>query len=207
MSWNGVGSLIRLDGRVDSAAYQRILEDHMLQDADHMIGDDLLFQQNNAPINSSRSTREWLRAHDVTVLDWPPKSPVAIESTADAPVSEERIRRRTEGARVRRRAAKADGQTQERGRILCCWQQGARKDRRRGRKPQVSNQGLSKTFKPGTCCDYRRFPTKRGTMIKACEHSCATLRIEPSWLTGLNRTGCCSSKETLPDARCASLRL
>ena len=77
MSWNGVGSLIRLDGRVDSPAYQRILEDHMLQDADHLIGDDFVFQENNAPIHSSRSTREWLRAHDVTVLDWPPKSPDA----------------------------------------------------------------------------------------------------------------------------------
>ena len=76
-SWNGVGSLIRLDGRVDSAAYQRILEDHMLQDPDHLIGDDFVFQQDSAPIHSSRSTREWLRAHDVTVLDWPPKSPDA----------------------------------------------------------------------------------------------------------------------------------
>ena len=43
MSWNGVGSLICLDERVDSAAYQRILEDHMLQDADHLIGDEFVF--------------------------------------------------------------------------------------------------------------------------------------------------------------------
>ena len=49
----------------------------MLTDAAALIGDDFVFQQDNVPIHTSRSTRQWLRQHDVTLLDWPPKSPDA----------------------------------------------------------------------------------------------------------------------------------
>lgn len=77
MCWHGVGSLVRLEGRIDSLAYQQVLADYMLPDAEALIGDDFVFQQDNAPIHTSRSTRQWLRDHDVTVLDWPPKSPDA----------------------------------------------------------------------------------------------------------------------------------
>ena len=82
MYWHGLGSLVKLEGRLDSTAYQQVLEEHMLTDAVALIGDDFVFQQDNAPIHTSRSTRQWLRQHDVTLLDWPPKSPDAnpIES-------------------------------------------------------------------------------------------------------------------------------
>ena len=75
--WHGVGSLVKLEGRLDCTAYQQVLEEHMLTDAAALIGDDLVFQQDNAPIHTSRSTRQWLRQHDVTLLDWQPKSPDA----------------------------------------------------------------------------------------------------------------------------------
>ena len=77
MCWHGIGSLVKLEGRLDSIAYQQVLEEHMLADAETMIGEDFVFQQDNAPIHTSRSTRQWLREHDVTLLDWPPKSPDA----------------------------------------------------------------------------------------------------------------------------------
>ena len=77
MCWYGVGSLVKLEGRLDSTAYQQVLEEHMLTDAAALIGDDFVFEQDNAPIHTSRSTRQWLRQHDVTLLDWPPKSPDA----------------------------------------------------------------------------------------------------------------------------------
>ena len=77
MCWHGLGSLVKLEGRLDSTAYQQVLEEHMLTDAAALIGDDFVFQQDNAPIYTSRSTRQWLRQHDVTLLDWPPKSPDA----------------------------------------------------------------------------------------------------------------------------------
>ena len=77
MCWHGVGSLVKLEGRLNSTAYQRVLEEHMIADAEAMIGEDFVFQQDNAPIHTSRSTRQWLREHDVTLLEWPPKSPDA----------------------------------------------------------------------------------------------------------------------------------
>ena len=42
-----------------------------------LIEDDFVLQQDNAPIHTSQSTRQWLHQHDVTLLDWPPKSPDA----------------------------------------------------------------------------------------------------------------------------------
>ena len=36
--WHGLGSLVKLEGRVDSTAYQQILEKHMLTDAAALIG-------------------------------------------------------------------------------------------------------------------------------------------------------------------------
>ena len=77
MCWHGLGSLVKLEGRLDSTAYRQVLEEHMLTDAAALIGDDFVFQQDNAPIHTSRSTRQWLCQHDVTLLDWPPKSPDA----------------------------------------------------------------------------------------------------------------------------------
>ena len=74
MCWHGVGSLVKLEGRLDSTAYQQVLEEHILTDAAALIRDDVVLQQDNAPIHTSRSTRQWLRQHDVTLLDWLPKS-------------------------------------------------------------------------------------------------------------------------------------
>ena len=68
---------MKLEGRLDSTAYQQVLEEHMLTDAVALIEDDFVFQQDHAPIHTSRSTRQWLRRHDVTLLEWPPKSPDA----------------------------------------------------------------------------------------------------------------------------------
>lgn len=35
----------------------------------------LLFMQDNAPIHTSRSARDWLEENGIDVLDWPPYSP------------------------------------------------------------------------------------------------------------------------------------
>jgi transposase len=77
MNWHGVGSLVKLEGRFDSISYQQLLENYMIPDAATLIGEDLIFQQDNASIHTSRSTRQWLREHNVTLLEWPPKSPDA----------------------------------------------------------------------------------------------------------------------------------
>ena len=58
MCYHGVGSLVRLEGRVNANDYQEVLEQYMLNDADSLIGDDFVFQHDNAPIHTARSTRQ-----------------------------------------------------------------------------------------------------------------------------------------------------
>ena len=65
---------MRLEGRVAALAYQRVLEDHMLHDAQRLIGEEFVFQHDNAPIHAARPTRQWLRHNCVTILDWSPQS-------------------------------------------------------------------------------------------------------------------------------------
>ena len=74
MCWHSVRSLVKLEGRLDSMANQQVLKEHMLTDAAALIEDDFVFQQDNAPIYTSRSTRQWLSQPDATLLGWPPKS-------------------------------------------------------------------------------------------------------------------------------------
>ena len=75
MCWHGLGSLVQLEGRLDNTAYQQVLEEHLLIDAAALIGDNFVLQQDNAPIHTSRLTRQCLRQHNVTLLESPPKSP------------------------------------------------------------------------------------------------------------------------------------
>ena len=44
-------------------------------DAGTLIGDDFVFQHDNAAIYTARSTRQWLRDNNITVLDLAPNSP------------------------------------------------------------------------------------------------------------------------------------
>ena len=77
ISFQGEGSLHCIRGRLNSEDYQQILGDVMLPDARCLVGEDFIFQQDNATIHTLRSTRQWLRDNEVTVLDWPAKSPDA----------------------------------------------------------------------------------------------------------------------------------
>lgn len=71
ISSNGRSELCFLDGTMDSQKYQRVLESHLLPR--YEVGE--TFQQDNAPPHVSRSTRQWLLEHNVSILDWPSVSP------------------------------------------------------------------------------------------------------------------------------------
>jgi hypothetical protein len=68
-----VGPLYEVQGRLNAHAYILLLE-HNLNVA-HMQENNLIFQQDNAPIHKARSTMNWFQEHNVNVLDWPPQSP------------------------------------------------------------------------------------------------------------------------------------
>jgi hypothetical protein len=51
------------------------LQDHLLPFMDHHHRDGAIFQQDNAAIHTSRLTKAWFSERNMTVLDWPAKSP------------------------------------------------------------------------------------------------------------------------------------
>lgn len=80
MVWAAFGSggktdIVFMNGRQDSRKYQEVLEKHLLPTAPQICGQNWRFQQDNAPIHTSRSTKAWFEAKNVSVLDWPARSP------------------------------------------------------------------------------------------------------------------------------------
>jgi len=77
-SWHGLGPLVRIDGQVNSERYiQEILGFHLvpfLEEFEEEFGD-YLFQQDNAPIHTSRATQNFIEEMGITLLPWPGQSP------------------------------------------------------------------------------------------------------------------------------------
>lgn len=71
----GKSELQRVDPKSDSLAYQNILSNGLLGNGTRMGGRGWIFQQDNASIHNSASTRAWLSSKKVRVLPWPARSP------------------------------------------------------------------------------------------------------------------------------------
>ena len=70
---NGLGPLVRLDGRVNSRDYINLLQDKLLPYLNTLEDkENFIFQEDNAPIHTSRLSNEW---KNLTSLRWPPQSP------------------------------------------------------------------------------------------------------------------------------------
>nr|CAD2168795.1 unnamed protein product [Meloidogyne enterolobii] len=68
-------ALVFVDGRMNSEAYQKLLTDNLLPLLHKFHRFKWLFQQDNASIHSSASTKRWFKENNVNVLDWPARSP------------------------------------------------------------------------------------------------------------------------------------
>ena len=80
MVWAGFSSsgklnIAILDGKQNSQAYQKTLETHLLPKAKDLSGDGYIFQQDNASMHCSNSTKGWLKQNNINVLEWPACSP------------------------------------------------------------------------------------------------------------------------------------
>ena len=73
MSWNGVGELAEVEGRMDAEQYVDILDNHLLPSIEESgIADgDCIFQQDNDPKHTSRKAKTWMEENNITLLDWP----------------------------------------------------------------------------------------------------------------------------------------
>jgi len=76
MSSKGLGHLIFIDGKVNSAEYQRILTEGLLPTIeDTFMRQHCIFQHDLAPAHASKSSKIWLANQQLDVLPWPANSP------------------------------------------------------------------------------------------------------------------------------------
>ncbi|GBM77916.1 Transposable element Tc3 transposase [Araneus ventricosus] len=80
MVWGGFGYGDKLNlafpsGRIKATNYQEILETHLLPFAEIIGGPSWIFQQDNTPIQVSKSSWEWFLDNGVHVMEWPALSP------------------------------------------------------------------------------------------------------------------------------------
>lgn len=73
--YNGKSELARVPTKCDSVGYQNILKANLVKQGCIMSGRGWIFQQDNAPIHSSKSTKEYLASRNIRTLDWPARSP------------------------------------------------------------------------------------------------------------------------------------
>ena len=77
MSWNGVGILAEVEGRMNAKHYVSILEDNLLPSIENsgIPEESIIFQQNNNPKHSSKRAQNWFKSQGIRLLDWPAQSP------------------------------------------------------------------------------------------------------------------------------------
>lgn len=80
MVWAGISTLGRTQivfvrGKMNSEGYQEILENFLIPFMDRWPHLELVFQQDNASVHVSTSTRQWFASKNLPLLEWPAKSP------------------------------------------------------------------------------------------------------------------------------------
>ena len=80
MTWaaiSGFGrvSLVFVEGRMDSKKYQDMLEDGLIPFLRRFPHLNFIYQQDNAAIHVSCSTKNWMQQRNITTMEWPARSP------------------------------------------------------------------------------------------------------------------------------------
>ena len=72
---NGTTPIAYVKAKSNSEDYQDILAEKLLPEAPLITSGEYIFQQDNASIHNSSSTKSWFEANNVKVLKWPSRSP------------------------------------------------------------------------------------------------------------------------------------
>ena len=72
ISGDGVGPLVRLQGKVNAEVYKQLVKDHVLPVLWNSTKQPSIFMQDNAPCHKAMVVMNFLKAENVTVMDWPP---------------------------------------------------------------------------------------------------------------------------------------
>ena len=78
MSSDGLGTLWRLDGKLNAQHYKIVLENIMVPTVRIMFPDEeeIIFQQDNHPAHTSAEVMKWFSERPyIKLIDWPPRSP------------------------------------------------------------------------------------------------------------------------------------
>ena len=74
-SSRGTTAIAFIDGTVNSLKYQEILKQYLLPSINAIVGQDWVFQQDNATPHTSKSTKAWFAEHGISVMFWSACSP------------------------------------------------------------------------------------------------------------------------------------
>jgi predicted transcriptional regulator len=74
-AFNGKTNIAFIDHRMKSKDYINLLNMHLMPFAAKIGGLNWVFQQDNAPIHTSAESKEWFKAKNIKVMNWPSISP------------------------------------------------------------------------------------------------------------------------------------
>ena len=76
MSYKGVGFLTSVQGNLNQWGYIDFIGEQMIPSSDLLgYGENVWFQDDNAPCHRARTVHQWKEAHDIRRIDWPALSP------------------------------------------------------------------------------------------------------------------------------------
>ena len=75
ISYNSALSLIKISGHQNAIKYVELFDQELRVMNDKFGDSSWIFQQDNAPIHTAKIVKEWFTNKNVTVLQWPAKSP------------------------------------------------------------------------------------------------------------------------------------
>jgi transposase len=70
-----MGPLILVDGNINAAKYIQILDEHLLPYLQELGIENYIFQDDNAPCHTAKSTVKWKESKLIDSLEWPSQSP------------------------------------------------------------------------------------------------------------------------------------
>ena len=76
MGWNGIGKLVKIQGKMNAEKYCEILEDVMEERFEklEMEEEECYFQQDNDPKHTSKWEKQWFSDKNIEVLEWSAQS-------------------------------------------------------------------------------------------------------------------------------------
>lgn len=82
IGWRGTSPLIRIQGTLNAHQYQNQVLQNVREIGNTVAGfggrgnqRQWIFQQDNAPAHTARTSRQFLEEENITLLEWPPNSP------------------------------------------------------------------------------------------------------------------------------------